>query len=253
MQDQRIKNALQSEPYQSLYEIAYGNCQQSRQSTEAPQKQITGKGPGKDLSAAALMLVSDVLNFPQSNYRQRVKRLGKSARQLDTVRAELTSAGLAKDIWVGKTMFIAPLPALYELMQIECPYKRNISIEHSFLTLLAQRIIAQWPTVQTTKPEYPIAETGSTVDLLVITKNGDRIAYEITLSASNICSNIAKLTEGGFCRIVLLCRDYDIKQTALASINNAGFDSEFITKIRCTVLSSLFKGRRKHKSRKEQP
>ena len=241
MNNDTLKNALQRQPYRSLYELVDNASRQTDNQAASPKRSGQDSGPSEVFSAHALVLASDILNFPESPYRQRVKRLKLSVRQLESASDELLAKGMIQPIWVGKMMFIAPLPPLYTFMQLPCPYKRNVSIEHSFLTLVAQKLIQTWPLVKTTRLEYPLPGSSAAVDLLVITQNGDRIAYEITLSVSNICANAAKLRDHGLSSIVFLCRDYDLKDAVWASIRSAGFDADFLSMIRCMIFSGLLK------------
>lgn len=241
MNDETLKNALQRQPHQNLYDLVDNASRQTDSQAASPQAPSQDNDPSQVLSAHALVLGSDILNYPESTYRQRIKRLKLSVRQTEAAGNELIARGMTQTIWVGKMMFMAPLPPLYSFMDLPCPYKRNVSIEHSFLTLVAQKLLQTWPLVKTTRLEYPLPGSSATVDLLVITQNGDRIAYEVTLSASNICANAAKLRNRGLSAIVFLCRDYDLKDAVWASIRGAGFDADFLSMIRCMIFSGLLK------------
>ena len=101
--------------------------------------------------------------------------------------------------------------------------------------------------IQSIKQEAFLGDSNSTTDLLVCMKNGQRHAYEITLSLSNISANAAKLQNKGFSEIIFVCQDFNLKEAVWAKIRNVGFDPDFLATIRCTIFSALIKQRKQMK------
>ena len=167
-----------------------------------------------------------------------------SVRRLQNAKHELVAKGLIREIWLGKSLFLAPTSKVFALMGLESPYHRNVSDIHSFLVLLTQRLVEPNPLVKYVKQEVSLGDSNSTLDLLAHMKNGQAWAYEITLNASNVSANAAKLQGKGFSQIIFVCRDFDLKGAVWARIRNAGFDPDFLATIRCTIFSSLIRQRR---------
>ena len=123
-----IQNALETEQWQSFYEL---NAPKGKKlSAPVPDKP---KSPVIDISPIARKLAYDVCIYLDSQYSQRIKRLDVSARQLERAKKELLNKSLIKEIGLGKSLFLAPRPQLYDLMELESSYKRNVSDIHSFL------------------------------------------------------------------------------------------------------------------------
>lgn len=215
----------------------------------APADSPTAKGPDQAKTSAALPAIQmilglDVVTFLASNFRERVKRLSSSVRELERTRQALVNKGLIKEVWLGKSLYLAPEEKLYHLLAMDCPYKRNRWDLHSFLILLATKLIEPNPLVKYVKPEVSLGDSNATVDLIVYLKNGNRWAYEIIhKGVTNVSANAAKLQGKGFSQVVFLCMDFNVKQRVWALIRNAGFHSNFLSTIRCQIFSALIRQR----------
>ena len=242
-----IKKALQVEAHISLYELVNISTEKPAD-TQAVMPELVddiASSQKQDLiSADAKPLAFDIVNCFDSTYRRRSKRLKLSMRKLDKAKEELISKELAMEVWIGKTLFLAPTHKLYQLLGLDTPYKRNVSIEHSFLTMVARGLIEEDRAVQKTAVEVAIGDTGSTVDLVAYLKNGQRQAYEITLSTSNIGQNAAKLHDKGFSKITFICRDDQLRQAVSKMLCDAGFEPDFFSHIECTIFSALMRNRK---------
>ena len=229
-----IHKALETEPWQSLYEL-----------NEAKKQELLASVPNKpeypviDISSLAKKLAYDVCVYLDSQYSQRIKRLNISVRQLGPAKEELLNKNLIKGISLGQSLFLIPTSQLYDLLGLESSYKRNVSDIHSFLVLLTKKLIEQNPLIQSIKQEAFLGDSNSTTDLLVCMKNGQRHAYEITLSSSNVSANAAKLQNKGFSQIIFVCQDFNLKQAVWAKIRNVGFNPDFLATIRFTIFSAL--------------
>lgn len=239
-----IKKALLIEPYTSLYDIANTASPKPANSPNVIAEPIDAIANPQEqdlISADAKPLAFDIANCLDSTYRSRSERLKFSMRRINKAKEELVSKELAIEVWIGKTLFLAPTEKLYQHLGLLSPYKRNVSVEHSFLTLVAKSLIEANPAVQKTAIEVPIGDTGSTVDLVAYLKNGQRHAYEITLSTSNIGQNAAKLHDKGFSKITFICRDDQLRQAVSKMLCDAGFEPDFFSHIECTIFSGLMR------------
>lgn len=242
-----IKRALQVEPHTSLYELANPTDDKPAGSPKVSSEPVNN-GPSlkkQDLiSSDAKALAFDIVAYFDSTYRQRGQRLKYSGRQLSKAKEELVSKEFAIEVWIGKTLFLAPTEKLYQHLELCSPYKRNVSTKHSFLTLVAQQLIEADSAVQKTAIEVAVGSTGSTVDLVAYLKSGQRQAFEITLSSSNIGQNAAKLHNKGFSKITFICRDNQLRQSVSKILHDAGFEPDFFSNIECTIFSALMRNRK---------
>lgn len=243
----KIKKALLIEPYTSLYDLANTASQKRTDTPDVVAKPTDDSANTQQqglIPADAKPLAYDISSLLDSTYRQRGRRLNLSMRQLSKAKEELVSKELAIEVWIGKTLFLAPTEKLYKHLELLSPYKRNVSIEHSFLTLVAKSLIEADSAVQKMGIEVPIGDSGSTVDLVAYLKNGQRQAYEITLSSSNVSQNAAKLRNKGFSKITFICRDDQLKQSVSKILRDAGFEPDFFSTIECTIFSALMRKRK---------
>jgi len=243
----RIKKALQIEPYTNLYDFANATSRkptENQEVIEKPTDNNVNTQPQNLISANAKPLAYDIATLLDSTYRQRGERLKISMRKLNKAKEELIFKELAVEVWIGKTLFLAPTEKLYHHIGLLSPYKRNVSIEHSFLTLVAQSLIEADPAIQKTVTEVAIGNSGSTVDLVAYFKNGQRQAFEITLSSSNVSQNAAKLCNKGFSKITFICRDDQLRQSVSKILRDDGFEPDFFSIIECTIFSVLMRNRK---------
>jgi hypothetical protein len=244
-----IQDALKYGMWESLYdhsEVKQKSPQQLEQlnKSESAIPQLDRPADPAGLSPDAKMLGYDITTNPDSQLSERQDRLKFSARQIENTKSELLFHKYIKEIWLGKSLFLAPTPELYTLLGFPSPYKRNVSNVHSFLILLAERLIKVNPLVKYTRTEMPVdnKNPSSTVDLIACLKSGQRIAYEIVhRGISNVTALAARLKDKGFSEVTFIAVDYTTKQRVWAAIKNAGFDPEFLSTIRCTIFSSLIR------------
>jgi len=246
-----IERALQQrEPWLSLYELVN---QKGSDTANSPESGDTAQTLSPDdialassLIAKARALASDIVTIPESLFKERLQRLDLSVRDLEDAKQKLSSKHLIKLVWVGKGLLLAPTSKLYTILGLPSPYKRNVSEVHSFLVLVAERLVKPNPMVRSTRREVPIGDGSSTLDLLAQMKNGQLWAYEIIhRTVSNVCSAAARLQGKGFAQITFVCSDHNQREAVRASIKNAGFDPDFVCTIRYTIFSALIRQRKK--------
>jgi len=216
----------------------------------APADNSTAKGPDQaeiqaPLPVKEMVLALDIVTFMTSTYRERLKRIDSSVSELQETRRNLVNKGLIKEVWFGKVLLLAPTAELYAILGMPSPYKRNVWDIHSFLILVAAKLVETNPLVKHVKTEVSLGDSSSTVDLIAYLKDGNRWACEIIHKGiTNVSANAAKLQGKGFSQVVFLCTDFNIKQRVWALIRNAGFAPEFQSVIRCTIFSSLLRQRK---------
>ena len=200
------------------------------------------------LSPEARVLGLDCILRIDYQFTERLQWTNLSARQQETAKQELINKQLIKEVFLGKSLFIAPTEKLFLLFEMESPYKRNTWEIHSFLVLLAAKLIEANPLIKYIEREVSVGDANSTIDAVSVASNGQRWAWEITnYCKTNISANAAKLQGKGFSQIIFLCSDYNIKQGVWANIRNAGFDPDFLATIRCTIFSTLIRQRKEMK------
>ncbi len=242
-----IEKALRCEPWISFYDLAstkpVGQPKNNRPDEARSNVLRPDKAGGASwFSAVARILGYDIVTYLDSQFSERLQRLNLSARQMEDARAELISHRLIKDVWLGKSLMLAPTAALYEAMGLQSPYKRNVSDTHSFLCLLAEKLIEPNPLVKYTRREVPLDNGNFSLDLGCWLKSGQRLAYEIVnQGVTNVSALAARIQGKGYSQLIFLAIDYNTKQRVWATIKSAGFDADFLSTIRCIIFSTLIR------------
>lgn len=245
------KTLKQKDSWTSLYELAHRKASDAVDSTAEGSDTLQTLSPddlalASSLTAKARALASDVVAIPESLFKERLQRLNLSVRELEDAKKELLSKHLIQLVWVGKGLLLMPTTKLYTIMGLPSPYKRNVSEPHSFLVLVAERLVKPNPIVRSTRREVPIGDGGSTLDLLAEMRNGQLWAYEIVhRTISNVSSAAARLQGKGFAQITFVCSDHNQREAVKESIKNAGFDPDFACTIRYAIVSAFIQQRKK--------
>jgi hypothetical protein len=251
---------LKTEPYENLFGLANAGTpsQDRRPSAAGPSAPPTtaaatpeDSGPAQGLAGLEKALGIDIVTYMASPVRERLQRLGISARQLETLKCNLRNKDLIREVPLGKALMLAPTKSLYQLLGIPCPYRRSTSDVHSYLVLLAAKLIASDPLVRQVETEVSIGDASSTVDLIATLTDFNRAAYEVThQTVTNVSANAAKLEGKGFSKVHFLCLDSNVRQRVSAQLRNAGFPSEFLATVECTIFTDLL---RAHQKRRKHP
>jgi len=250
---------LRTEPYTNLSDLIQNHCtpeDSSRPAGKPPATVPTSPAtsdhgePSSDLAATEKILALDIVTSLASTLRERQRRLSLSARQMEAAKGGLLNKSMIKEVPLGKALMLAPMQQLYQVLGMECPYKRNAWDIHSFLVLLAAKLIESDPLVKSVKTEVSLGDANSTVDLIAHLHDGERQAFEVIhRTVTNIAATAAKLEGKGFSQIRFLCSDFNIKERVWATLRNAGFGDEFLATIRCELFGALLRahqGRRKN-------
>jgi hypothetical protein len=253
-----IKKALQIESWKSLFENGSSKKSDvsSSSSTKKDVSELSLSSQSKTLSeltSRARILAYDVVTYLDSQFTERQDRLNLSARDLENTKRELLNKGQVKEVWIGKSLFLAPTTELYHLLGVDCPYRRNIWDVHSFLVLLAAKLVGSNPLIKHVDCEVPVSDSGSTIDLVAYLKDGRRWAYEVVhRSITNVAANAAKLQGKGFSQVIFLAVDFNTKEATWASIRNTGFAPDFAATIRCVIFSTLIRQKKQLRLREIQ-
>jgi hypothetical protein len=247
----------QKEPWKSLYSLTE---RKASNIVTAPIKSDTVQTMSPDdvalattITANARVLSMDTIANPDSQFKERLKRIDLSARELEDAKNELLKFNLIELFWVGKGLLLVPTARLYTILGLKAPYKRNVSDTHSFLALVAEKLINAMPTVKSTRREVPIGDGNCTVDLLAQLKTGHFWAYEIIHnSISNVSSAAAKLQGKHYAQITFICSNHNQREAVRASIKSAGFDPDFVATIHYQIFSALLQQKKQLKL-KEKP
>jgi hypothetical protein len=242
---------LKTEPYENLFDLVHTprppqNRPQAVNAPPAPAPATpatpASSGPSPDLTAQEQILALDIVTFLTSTLRQRLERLSLSARQLESTKASLLNKGLIKEVWLGKSLMLAPMESLYKVLGVDCPYQRNASDVHSYLVLLAAKLLESDPLVKHVKTEVSFGDSSATADLVVYLKDGDRQAYEIVnRNTTNVPALAARLQGKGFAQICFLATEFSVKERVWATLRNAGFDSDFLATVHCNIFGTLLR------------
>lgn len=241
LNNETIKKALEVWPHQSLYYLANTAHEKNlnSQSSAANNCSDSDIPPQCAASDDENLLGCNIVTSLYIPYKQRGIQLNFSMRRLKKVTEELVSKEMIKEVHIGKNIFLAPTEKLFRHIGIVSPYKRCVSVDHSFAVLFAQYCIKADPMVQKTDIEVPVGNSGRTIDCVSYLKNGDRLAWEVTLNSSNVASNAAKTKDKGFSKIIFVCCDHNIRKSVKTIIDDAGFEPDFYSKIEYMLFSDL--------------
>lgn len=253
-------NPLQRQEWTSLFDRPASGQGKSRVAGKAPTSEAAASTlpskpeepstPPAGLTAHEHILAPNIVVDLAGLFRDRQEGTGLTVRQLESAKRGLLNKGLIKEVWLGKVLLLAPTEQLYLVLGMDSPYKRNVWDIHSFLILVAAKLIETNPLVKYVKPEASLGDSSSTVDLVAYLKDGNRWAYEIThRSITNVTANTAKLQGKGFSQVVFLCTDFNVKQRVWASVRNAGFAPNFLSTIRYQIFSALMRQNKERKLR----
>jgi len=199
----------------------------------------------QDLSPEVKKLLWDSVSYPYSSTSVRIKRLTLSGRAFEKAKHQALEKGLLIQSSAGSTNYLIASENCYKLFDMPCPYKRNISLEHSFYVALNCFLLSKNPALKSVTSEVKYGSSSCTSDIVTVSHDGTRCAYEITLSTSNILSNATKYQNSGFAKIIFLCRNFKLKEAVKANFRESGLDPELLSKIEFDHFSNLLNRQRK--------
>jgi hypothetical protein len=212
--------------------------------TPAPAHAHT-HAPFVGASPVLTKLLYDVLVYPYNSVRARIQRLNISTRAFENAKREGLEKGFILESAAGATTYVIPLVRTFATFEFPCPYKRNVSPEHSYFVGLGQHLLRQDPANKTVHTELKVGDSNCTADLVAVAHDGARRAYEVTLSTTNILSNAAKYDRTDFAQIVFLCRDYKLREAVRACCREGGLDAGLLARLEFMQFSTLISHQRK--------
>lgn len=201
--------------------------------------------PRVDASPDLIKVVYDILTYPYDNIRTRITRLSMSVRVFEKAKLEGLEKGYIIECAAGATTYLIPQPKAFDAFGFPCPYKRNVSQEHSYFVRLGEYLLKQDPANKAVHTELKVGDSGCTADIVTVAHDGTRRAYELTLSTTNILSNAAKCARTDFVQIVFLCRDQKLRDAVRACCREGGLDPNLLAKLDFIQLSTLVRRQRR--------
>ena len=120
-----------------------------------------------------------------------------------------------------------------------CIAQKKEFIEHSYYLGNTRFLLQKNPQLKSVRTEVPIGTSGSTSDIVTISKSGIMIAYEVTLSTGNIMANAAKYENTAYANIVWLCRDDKVRQAVKASLRESGLPADLLARFKYTHFGAF--------------
>jgi hypothetical protein len=216
-------------------------------SPEAAKKSNAGQLPQlSEFNDNTKKLLWDCTTYLFNITTTRIKRLCMTGRNFEAAKEEAVNAGMLIESCAGRPLFLIPTVKLFEAFGIIPPYARNVSIEHSFYTLLFEHILKSDTSVRKTQIEFPVGQTGSTGDISTITQSGVMNAYEVTLNTSNIMSQAVKYKDSAYSKITFLCRTSQLAKAVEQYFKNHSLEVQIASRLEVTHFSQIFKNYRKN-------
>ncbi|MEN6384780.1 MAG: hypothetical protein ABFD79_06245 [Phycisphaerales bacterium] len=241
-------------PWQPLNEIPATQSVPEKQSqtnstvVENTNKETLPPTPAPELSQFGEFtkkLLWDCVTYLFNIVSTRIERLNMTGRNFEIAKKEAVDAGMLIESDGGRAMFLIPTVKLFETFDILPPYLRNVSIEHSYYSLLFNHILKSQPSIRKTQIEYPIDQSGSTSDIWTISQSGEISFYEVTLNVSNILANAIKYKDSSCSKIVFLCRTNQLAKAVEKYFKNRSLDPQLAAKIKVIHFSKMLKDNEK--------
>jgi hypothetical protein len=216
----------------------------SRQAHDPPQASRAANPLLAGLSAVLIKLLYDLMVYSYSSLSVRIKRLG-SARAVENAKLEGCEKGFILESAAGATTYLIPLPKAFEALGFPCPYKRDVSPEHTYFVGWGQFLLKQDPANKSAHTELKVGDSNCTSDIVTVRHDGTRTAWEVTLSTTNVLSNAGKYAKTDFARIVFLCRDYRLREAVKACCREGGLAPNLLAQLDYWQFSTLLRRQRK--------
>jgi len=197
-----------------------------------------------DVSPVFMKLLWDILVYPFSSLSVRVKRLG-SARAVEKAKREGYEKGLLIETTNGQTTYLLLTEKGFEALNTPYPYKRNVSLQHSFRVKLLQFLLNQDPSYKKVFIEYPIDQKGTTADVATLRQDSGKEGWEVTISTTNVITNLLKYEKTNFVKVVFITPDYRLKEAVKSTISGANLNSDLLARVEFRHFSQLLRRQRK--------
>jgi len=197
------------------------------------------------VSPVLIKLMWDILCYPYSSVSVRIKRLGISARAFENALLEGCQKGLIFRSSAGSTIYLIPNPITFEAFDMPYPYKRDVSIEHSYYVNCGCFLLSKDPRNKSVQPEVKLGDSGSTSDIVTVAHDGTKNAFEVTLNTTNVLANATKYYKTDYVSITYLCRDYKLREAVKACCREGGLNPDLLAKLEYMQFSTLLRRQRK--------
>lgn len=197
------------------------------------------------VSPALIKLLWDILMYLFCSVSGRIKRLGMSARVFEKTKEE----GLEHHFFIqsnaGQTVYLIPTLMGFQAYNMESPFAEGELLEHSFYTAWCAFLLQKNPRYKSVKTNVRIGNANAASDLVSLTHDSNRHAWEITLSTGNILSNCTKYINTDFAQIIFLCRDYKLREAVRACCREGGLSQNLLSRLVFIHFSQLLQFQKK--------
>ena len=197
------------------------------------------------MSPVLIKLMWDILVYPYSSVSIRIRRLGISARAYEQAKNKGCEKGFIIQSRAGQTTYLIATKKSFEAFNMPYPYKRAVSVEHSYYVGLGVFLLSKDPSNRDVQAEMPLGSSGAASDIVTVGHNSTRSGYEVTLTTTNVLSNATKYEHTDFVAIYFLCRDYKLKEAVRACCREGGLSPDLIARLEYTHVSALLRRQRK--------
>lgn len=222
-----------------------GNVASSSQRPKGPPTSNEPASPIlSGLSPVLMKILFDLMVYPYSSTRVRIRRLNTSVRLFEKAKLEGCEKGFMIESSAGATTNLIPLPQTFDALGFLCPYDLA-AIEHSYYIGFGGYFLSQDAANKSVHTELTVGSANRASDIVTVGHDGSRCAYEVTLSTGNVLSNAIKYADTAFVQICFLCRDYRLREAVKACCREGGLDPELLARLAFMQFSTLLARQRK--------
>lgn len=219
---------------ENVYEDTHPPSPQGAEDTK--NSAIDSKPPCNKLTREEIRFLSDLATRPLSTTVSRYQRLNLSRRKGNAVRQAMAAAGIIEAVTIATRSGQVVLYQLTEIGRMLCeshhiaagPRSRE-SLEHRYW--VKQAVAHFEKQGYEIKCEHPVKGNGA-VDILA-TKPGRQIAVEIETGKSDIRTNIEKIKDAGFDKVILVAANPSAmnrcKKIIDSNVNNKTLPTELLS------------------------
>ncbi|MFC1635729.1 hypothetical protein ACFL5Z_12890 [Planctomycetota bacterium] len=208
-----------------------------------PDKQLTVHPYLEGVSGVLMEILWDVRVYKFSSASARVKRLQISCRAFEQGKREGYEKGLLLETRNGQTTYLLLTEKSSEALNAPYP-KRNVSRLHSFRVELLQFLLRHDPSYKKVFVEYPLGQKGCTADVCALRHDSGKEGWEVTISTTNVISNLQKYSTTNFIKVVFVAPDYRLKEAVKSTISGAGLSSDLTARAEFKHFSQLLRRKR---------
>jgi hypothetical protein len=106
-------------------------------------------------------------------------------------------------------------------------------------------LLSQDPSYKKVFIEYPIDQKGATADIATLRQDSGKEGWEVTISTTNIITNLLKYEKTNFVKVVFITPDYRLKEAVKSTISGANLNSDLLARVEFRHFSQLLRRQRK--------